>query len=84
LRIIQSFGKLDNSPLFRSTNQRHQIQLATYCQLPASKNAQLILKMQNAMFAETLDNSQYSTRLIPEHRICRSIYYVKINHEAPD
>jgi hypothetical protein len=60
-----------NFVFFRSTNQHHQIQLATYC-LPnirlseSSSHYTFTLKVAIAMFAETLDNSQHLTRLNPE------------------
>jgi hypothetical protein len=68
---------LDSSPLFRSTNQHHQIQLSTYClayvRLPKSPNYYIFtLNMASAMFAATLDNFHHSTRLIPESRSCKS------------
>jgi hypothetical protein len=62
---------LDSSPFLRSTNQHHQIQLTThslaYIWLPKTPNLYTFtLKMANAMLVETLDNSEHSTRLIPE------------------
>jgi hypothetical protein len=77
---------LDSSPLFRPTNQHHQIQLSTYClpyiRLPKSLNHySFTLKMVTVMFVETLDNFQHSTWLIPENRSCtkrnRFIYVYK-------
>jgi hypothetical protein len=71
---------LDSSPLFRSTNQHHQIQLDT-CYLPYIKfpkmpnNCIFALKMATLMFAETLDNFQHSTRLIPEAEVVQSNCY---------
>jgi hypothetical protein len=52
---------LDSSPLFRSTNQHHQIQHFTCClpyvRLPKTPNLYIFtLKMATAMFAETLGN----------------------------
>jgi hypothetical protein len=63
--------QLDISPLFRSTNQHHQIQRATYFLpslwlLKTPNHYVFTLKMAVAMFAETLDNFQHSTLLIPE------------------
>jgi hypothetical protein len=57
----------------RSSNQHHQIQLATHylphIKLPKTPNHYTFtLKMVTAMFGETLDNSQHSTQLIPERR----------------
>jgi hypothetical protein len=54
---------LDNSSIIRSTNQRYQIQLATYCltyiRLPNMPNHHIFtLKIATAMSAETL---QFST-----------------------
>jgi hypothetical protein len=62
---------LASSPLFRSTIQHHQIQLATYClpyiRLPKMPNHYILtLKMATAIFAETLDNFQHWTLLIPK------------------
>jgi hypothetical protein len=57
--------------VLRSTNHYHQIQLATHClpyiRLPKTPNLYTFaLKMATVMFAETLDNSEHSTRLILE------------------
>jgi hypothetical protein len=56
-----------------STNQHHQTLLATHClvytQLPKLSNLHtLTLKMATAISAETLDNYENSTRLVPENR----------------
>jgi hypothetical protein len=53
--------------LFRSTNQRHQIQLATYCVpymrlLKTSDHYKFTLNMATEMLAETLDNFEHSRR----------------------
>jgi hypothetical protein len=66
--------QLDSSPLFPSTNQHRQIQLATYClpyiKLPKTPNQYILtLKMVTAMFAET-DKFHSSTRLSSESRSC--------------
>jgi hypothetical protein len=55
--------------------QRHQIQLSTYflpyIRLPKTpSHHKFTLKMATAMFAETLDTFQHSTRLFPESRSC--------------
>jgi hypothetical protein len=58
-----------------SSNQHHQIQLATVC-LPHIRLSKipnhniLTLFMATALFAETLDNFQHSMSLILESRIC--------------
>jgi hypothetical protein len=66
---------LDSITLFRSTNQHNQIQLLAYClpyiRLPKTPNHyRFTLKMATAMSAETMDNFQHSTQLIPESRSC--------------
>jgi hypothetical protein len=58
----------ESSPFFCSTIQHHHTLLATYCLpyigLPKSPNHYTFtLKMATAMLAETLDNTQHSTRL---------------------
>jgi hypothetical protein len=55
-------------PAFCFTNQHHQVQLATYCllyiRLPKSPiHYTFTLKMANAVFAKTLDNSQHLMQL---------------------
>jgi L-2-hydroxyglutarate oxidase LhgO len=64
---------LDSSLLFHSTNQHHQIQLATYClpyiRLPKMSNHYTFtLKMATLMFAETFDNSQHLKQLNPKNQ----------------
>jgi hypothetical protein len=68
---------LDSNPLFRSTNQYHQIELSAHCQsyIETPNHYILTLKMATAMFAETLDNFQRSTLLISESRCCTTGHF---------
>jgi hypothetical protein len=78
--MVEHFWKpvgwlLDSSPLFHSTDQHHQIQLATYClpyiRLPKMPSYYMFtLKMATAMFAKMLINSQHLTWLIPKSQSC--------------
>jgi hypothetical protein len=73
-------GELDlmvliGSPLFRYTNQHHQIQFTTYClpyiRLPKIPNHYIFtLTMSTAVFAESLDKFQHSMRIIHETELC--------------
>jgi hypothetical protein len=63
------------SLLIRTTNQLHHIKLTGYClpyiRLPKTTNQYMYtLKMATSVFAETSDNFQHSTRLIPGSRSC--------------
>jgi hypothetical protein len=68
--LVTSWG---SSPLLRSANQIRHIPLAIYCEIRLPKNAQPIPihpEHGNLKCAETLDNYQHSTLLIPESRSC--------------
>jgi hypothetical protein len=78
--------QLDSSPLFRSANQIRHIPLAAYCppyiSLLKTPNQYIFtLKMATAMFVETLDNFQHSSRLIPESRRCTALSILQVSRQ---
>jgi hypothetical protein len=60
-----------------------QMEMSLWLRLPKTSNHYvLILKVETAMFAETLDNSQHSTRLIPEGRIVCTIHFIAVRGDT--